>query len=346
MPKVFVTGCLHGSWDLLIDTVEKLIRDGTNIELVLVNGDAQTFRKEEDMLSFAAPKKYHLMGSFYKIASGERKVPCPVVLISGNHEAMDLVFQLPFGGYIAPNVYYMGRGGQLLVGDILISGISGLYKSGEYYNPVKETFPLRTPADIHTAIGIRAFTDFQLFGLKKTQIMMSHDWPSTIPSKYATNFLRKVRPDLIESDMKGTFGLPLGMKFIEEVKPSTWFAAHHHLSMTIKINDQTNFCALTKPRRNNKWYIIADIEGTMGPIKIAGEWISILKATGDVMENPSLLKCDWKELWAEKQPLLEKCEAVDLDPFNPDPVKTTIDFCKKHGIYCPNPEIREIMNGV
>jgi hypothetical protein len=120
----------------------------------------------------------------------------------------------------------MGRGG-----DILISGIGGLYRSGEYYNPVNETFPLRTPADIHTAIGIRQ------------QIMISHDWLSTIPSKYATNF---------ESDMKETFGLPLGMKFIEEVKPSTWFAAHHHLSMTININDQTNFCALIKLERNNE----------------------------------------------------------------------------------------------
>ena len=162
MVKVFVTGCLHGSWDLLLDTVEDLIKNGTKIELILVSGDTQTFRKEEDMLSFAAPQKYHIMGSFYKIANGERKAPCPIILISGNHEAMDLIFQLPFGGYIAPNVYYMGRGCQLQVGDILISGLSGLYKSNEYYNPVNESFPLRSVADIHTAISIRAFTEFQL----------------------------------------------------------------------------------------------------------------------------------------------------------------------------------------
>ena len=48
---------------------------------------------------------------------------------------------------------------------------------------------------------------------------------------------------------------------------------------------------------------IIEVEGTMGPIKITGEWISILKATNDVMENPSVLKCEWKELWEKKNAL-------------------------------------------
>ena len=302
MPKFFVSGCLHGEWDLLLNTVEEYIRTGTKIDLIIVTGDCQTFRNEKDMLSFAAPKRYHILGTFHKIASGERAVPCPIIIIGGNHEATDLLFQLPFGGYVAPNVYYMGRGCQLQVGDVLISGVSGLYNERNYFTPVNESFPIRKPGDMHSALNIRAFTDFQLFGLERTQIMLSHDWPSSFPSKYAPPELSRIRPDLIESDKKGQFGLPLGMKFIEEVKPSLWFAAHHHVTMNFKINDNTHFYAICKPVRKD-WYEIVDVEGTMGPIKIAGEWMSILKATNDVMENPSILKCEWKELWEKKNAL-------------------------------------------
>ena len=42
--KIFVTGCLHGEWDLLCDTVEQLIQQGDQIDLIIVTGDAQTMR--------------------------------------------------------------------------------------------------------------------------------------------------------------------------------------------------------------------------------------------------------------------------------------------------------------
>ena len=341
MPKIFVTGCLHGSWDLLLDTVEEKIRNGNQIDLILVSGDCQTFRVEEDMKSFSAPLKYHIMGSFQKIASGERKVPCLTIIIGGNHEAADLLFQLPFGGFIAPNVYYAGRAAQLMFGDISITAISGIYYAQDYFKPVNEAFPLRSVGDVHTNYHIRAFTDFQLFGLTQTQIMMSHDWPSTIPTKYATPFFKSRRKDLVESDQKGTFGLPNGIPLIEKLKPVSYFAAHHHFTMDVQINETTHFYALPKPTRYD-WYMIADVEGTAGPLKISGEWISILQATNDLIENPELLRCNWEEEWAKRTPL-PKYEDVEVELFNEDPVETTISFCKKYGVYCPNPEIRAIM---
>ncbi|EAY23010.1 Lariat debranching enzyme-related protein [Trichomonas vaginalis G3] len=200
--KVFVTGCLHGEWDKLIDTVNALIEDGNKIELILVTGDCETFRNEEDMKSFTAPQKYHILGSFYKIYNGERSLPCLTIIIGGNHEASDLFHQLPFGGWVAPNCFYIGRAAHVIVGDILISGISGLYKESNYYDPVNEEFPLRKIGDMHSAYAFRAFSDFQLFGLKTTQIMLSHDWPSKIPLKFGGKYLQNRRPDLIESDKK------------------------------------------------------------------------------------------------------------------------------------------------
>ena len=342
MPKIFITGCLHGEWDLLLDTVEEKIKSGEKIELILVTGDCETFRNEEDMESFAAPLKYHILGSFYKIYNGERKVPCPTIIIGGNHEAADLLFQMPFGGYIAPNVYYIGRSAQILVGDIRITGESGVYLASDYFRSVDEKFPLRSVADLHTNYHIRAFTDFQLFGLTSTQIMMTHDWPSTIPLKYSNPFFRRKRSDLVESDRKGVFGLPNGIQLMNALRPHSWFASHHHFTMDSQINEYTHFYALPKPTRYD-WYRIAEIEGNVGPIKIAGEWISILKATSDLMEDPDLLKCNWEEEWKKRKPF-ELHDDVDVEPFNSDPVQTTINFCRKYGIYCPNPEIREKMD--
>lgn len=342
MVKVFVTGCLHAEWDLLVNTVNALAEDGTKIDFILVTGDCETFRNEEDMKSFTAPLKYHKLGTFYKIYNGETRLPCPAIIIGGNHEASDLLHQLPFGGWIAPNVFYIGRACQLIVGDVLISGISGLYKTENYYTKVNETFPLRTVGDMHTAYAFRAFSDFQLFGLKSTQIMLSHDWPSQIPSKFGGKYMMNRRKDLVEADKQNTFGLPMGMKLIEAIKPSTWFASHHHINFHAQINKDTSFIALPKPTRSD-WFIVADVDGKMGPIKYTGQWISILKATGKYMEDPSLLKCDWKQLWNEIGPIPES-EPIDPEPYNADPVKITIDFCQKHGVYCPNDEIRQLMN--
>lgn len=45
-------------------------------------------------------------GRYY---SGEKKAPVLTVFIGGNHEASNFLQELPYGGWVAPNIYYMGR---------------------------------------------------------------------------------------------------------------------------------------------------------------------------------------------------------------------------------------------
>ena len=45
--NILVAGCLHGCWKTLYDEV---IKRG-NVDLVLVNGDCETFRNKKDYLS-------------------------------------------------------------------------------------------------------------------------------------------------------------------------------------------------------------------------------------------------------------------------------------------------------
>ncbi|OHT02715.1 Lariat debranching enzyme [Tritrichomonas foetus] len=340
--KIFVTGCLHGEWDRLIQTVEELIQQGEQIDLILVTGDAQTMRYQEDLNAFAAPPKYRLMGSFYKIYNGEKKIPRPTIVVGGNHESADFLHLLPFGGWLAEDVFYIGRAGSLSIGDITISAISGLYKHEDYYRKVDENFPLRTQADIHTWYHIRAFSDFQLLGLPHTQIMLSHEWPAKIPLNYGGEYLKRRRRDLIESDRTNSFGLLKGLDIIHHLKPSTWFASHHHITFRANV-EGTQFHAIPKPTRND-WFIVADIDGDFQEIKYRGDWISILKATTTEMTDPAILKdINWDERWEKLKPQMEKCEDSSLGDFELNPFEYTAKFCTEHNVYCPNPEIREYM---
>jgi len=41
--------------------------------------------------------------------SGEKKAPVLTIFIGGNHEASNYLQELPYGGWVAPNIYYIGE---------------------------------------------------------------------------------------------------------------------------------------------------------------------------------------------------------------------------------------------
>lgn len=41
--------------------------------------------------------------------SGEKKAPILTIFVGGNHEASNHLQELPYGGWVAPNIYYLGR---------------------------------------------------------------------------------------------------------------------------------------------------------------------------------------------------------------------------------------------
>jgi len=339
--KIFVTGCLHGSWDLLVDTLHEAEAHQQKIDLVIVSGDVQTMRTPDDLDSFACPPKYRTMGSFYRIYSGELRIPIPTIVIGGNHENMDWFHQMPFGGWLAQNVFYLGRAGSFVFGDTTFTSLSGIYQSPDYFRPVNERFPIRG-SDMHSSYHIRAFSDFQLLGLSNTDIMITHDWPKNTAARYGGRYLEKRRPDLIKADKEGTFGLPSGPFLLHKLNPSAWFAAHHHITFNAKMGN-CSFRALPKPTKGD-WFSIIDFEGNPGELKYRGEWISILKATGQEMENPDILRSiDWNERWNSIRPMLTQCPDQPLGEFDVNPISYTINFCRKNSIFCPNQEIRSIM---
>lgn len=58
----------------------------------------------------------------YRYYSGESRAPVLTLFIGGNHEASNYLQELPYGGWVAPNIYYLGRAGVVKFGDLRIGG--------------------------------------------------------------------------------------------------------------------------------------------------------------------------------------------------------------------------------
>ncbi len=54
--------------------------------------------------------------------------PIPTLFIGGNHEAANYLWELYYGGWSAPNIYFLGFAGCVRFGGVRIAGLSGIYK--------------------------------------------------------------------------------------------------------------------------------------------------------------------------------------------------------------------------
>ncbi len=124
--KIAIEGCAHGELEKIYDTIA-LIEKQQNykVDLLLCCGDFQATRNEDDLHCMAIPKKFYNMCTFYKYYSGEKVAPILTIFIGGNHEASNYLQELPYGGWVAPNIYYLGYAGCVNVNGIRIAGLSG-----------------------------------------------------------------------------------------------------------------------------------------------------------------------------------------------------------------------------
>jgi len=73
--------------------------------------------------------------------------------VGGNHEASNYLWELYYGGWTAPNIYYLGHAGVINFGGARIAGLSGIYNSKHYR--------LVSPA-LHTGLQLRWLSRFCL----------------------------------------------------------------------------------------------------------------------------------------------------------------------------------------
>ena len=177
----------------------------------------------------AVPMKFRELGDFHLYYSGAETAPHPTIFVGGNHEASNHNWELYYGGWVAPNIYYMGAANVLRLGPIRIAGLSGIWKGYNYRKPHFERLPYNQD-DVRSAYHVREYDVRKLLQVSsQVDVGMSHDWPNGIEwlGDYQWLFRKK---DLFEKDAReGKLGSIAARGVLQELKPPYWFSAHLHI---------------------------------------------------------------------------------------------------------------------
>ncbi|KAM7380212.1 hypothetical protein PAMP_003525 [Pampus punctatissimus] len=296
--KIAVEGCCHGELDKIYETIGYLEKkEGVKVDLLLCCGDFQAVRNEGDMKCMAVPAKYRTMQTFYKYYSGEKKAPVLTIFIGGNHEASNHLQELPYGGWVAPNIYYLGYAGVVRYKGIRIGGLSGIFKSHDYRKGHHE-LPPYNPDTLRSVYHIR---NIEVFKLKQIHmpidIFMSHDWPRGIYNYGSTRELLQKKKFLRQEVETNTLGSPAAAELLDHLQPSYWFSAHLHVKFAALMQHPpkgnaaprvTKFLSLDKCLPYREFLQIVDVPerpGSSECLEYDPEWIAILKATNSLQRT-------------------------------------------------------------
>lgn len=337
---IAVVGCAHGCLDEIYATILYINEHHQkNIELLIICGDMQTLRNEQDMDCLACPAKYRQMGIFHEYYTGVKTAPVLTLFIGGNHEASNYLQELRYGGYVAPNVFYLGTAGVINVHGLRIGGISGIYKHFSFHKPHFETYPYND-ASLRSVYHTRQLETYQLscVSTSSLDVMISHDWPRGIEQYGNTHELLRKKPFFREEVQANTLGNPATEYLVHKLQPRYWFSGHLHVKFpaTVAHADvphdsagppkETKFLALDKCVPGKEFLQVLDIEveeddeetsagAGSSKIELDLEWLSILRATHH-LSSPTTQPSDFppEALPRNEQDLLWLQQKVHLVP--------------------------------
>ncbi|PJF16590.1 hypothetical protein PSACC_03625 [Paramicrosporidium saccamoebae] len=279
--RVAIQGCGHGNLNSIYAALAKLQNDRP-VDLLLICGDFQAVRHEADLETLACPPKYRHLGDFPEYYSGRRKAPVLTLFIGGNHEASSHLWDLYHGGWVAPNMYFLGFSGCVRFGGLRISGISGLYDPRHIKMGYYERMPYT--GDMIRSIYHTREVEYRKLELLqgKTDVFMSHEWPHKIYEHGNLNELLRCKPHFRNDIQSRGIGAPPLAKLLKVLQPIRWYAAHMHVEFKATVqHDQnvTEFLALDKCLPGRRHMQIVDIPAA-GPMQLEydEEWLSIVRA--------------------------------------------------------------------
>ena len=186
-------------------------------------------RNAADLTVMSCPVKYRQLGDFPKYYSGERKAPYLTVFIAGNHEASSHLWELYYGGWVAPNIYYLGAANVLRLGPVRIAAMSGIWKGFDYRKPHHERLPFGAD-DVRSFYHVREL-DVRKLLLLRTQVDvgLSHDWPRGVEKLGDAEWLFRKKPDFRRESGDGSLGNVAAEYVMDRLRPPYWFSAHLHV---------------------------------------------------------------------------------------------------------------------
>ncbi|KZT35556.1 Metallophos-domain-containing protein [Sistotremastrum suecicum HHB10207 ss-3] len=236
--KVAVQGCCHGQLDAIYEQIQSLEKDNEyKVDLLLIGGDLQAARNHNDLHCLAIKEGPKSLGGFHRYYSGEKLAPILTIVIGGNHEASNYLWELFHGGWLAPNIYYLGFAGCVRVNGLRIAGISGIYNRSHYRLGHFERLPF-TPATLRSIYHTREYEILKLSLLASSpvDIFMSHDWPKAVDRFGDFEALYQEKPTFREDGEKKELGSPPLRQLLTTLKPKQWLAAHMHVKFSAVVS--------------------------------------------------------------------------------------------------------------
>ncbi|KAI0047048.1 Metallophos-domain-containing protein [Auriscalpium vulgare] len=227
--KIAVEGCCHGELDSTYRRIAELeSQNNYKVDLLLICGDFQAIRNYQDLQCMAVPPKYRKLGEFHRYYTGAATAPILTIVIGGNHEASNYLWELYHGGWMAPNIYFLGQAGCVQVNGIRIAGASGIFKGHDFSRGHFETLPYDN-GSMRSIYHIREFNVRRLSLISSPDIFMSHDWPQHIAHHGNLGGLLRRKPFFKQDIQTGQLGSPPLKDLLFNLKPAWWFAAHLHV---------------------------------------------------------------------------------------------------------------------
>ena len=152
-----------------------------------------------------------------------------IITVGGNHEAANYLWELYYGGWVAPNIYFLGYAGVVQFGGLRIAGLSGIFKS-QHYTMGHFERPPYSESTMRSAYHIRTIDVNRLLRLSGSHIdiFLSHDWPAGIARYGDVNALIRKKRFLQREIDDGSLGSPPAAQILEKLRPEYWFSAHLH----------------------------------------------------------------------------------------------------------------------
>lgn len=245
--------------------------------------------------------------------------------------------ELAYGGWVAPNIYYLGYAGVIQVNGIRIGGISGIYKGYNYDKGHYEITPYNNDT-VRSVYSIRNLEVFRLSQLtpSKVDIMLSHDWPSNIwehgdGSRNGTKEgLLRFKPHFKDDIESGRLGSWPCWELLLKLKPRYWYSAHMHCRFDAVVKhdeeekeggEQTKFVALDKCLPRRQFFDFIDVGEEVArrddgsaiiDLKYDAEWLAILTLTN------KFLNCSEQRTRLPQVPLDTSVEDTPRWKFTPE----------------------------
>ncbi|KAJ3356414.1 hypothetical protein HDU83_001205 [Entophlyctis luteolus] len=231
-------------------------REKLKVDLLIICGDFQSLRNVTDLDNMAVPDKYKRLGVFHEYYSGKKKAPLLTVFVGGNHEGSNYLWELYHGGWVAPNIYFMGFANVINVGGLRIAGMTGIFDSKHFDNGFHEVMPYNRE-HVRSIYHVRSYNEYRLSQISSPlDIFISHDWPRGIYDYGDSHKLLQQKPFFAHEVHTGTLGSEVNERLLVKLKPRYWFSAHLHVKFAALVRHDDALASLNgllraDPRKKN-----------------------------------------------------------------------------------------------